>query len=297
MSKKSVRKDDVAPDFFDPAVQREPVHCEVLKYLREATPTWAPFSPPERHLGEMALGVLLLARGIQVVDGPPPQIRLTHFGERWQNMLATNVYGDRTEGMVLKFVWLAWKDAQSDADRPAGDAKAQDTRPSTVGDPKRIYTKTMCPNCGVKPVKYLSTAQFAERARHATERWWAERTIRYRVTTGKYCTNPRNQLPWCAACQEKTPEGFGLGGGAREGHGEKKPSRAADYAPPANDCRAYETWVREAIGEGVAGAADLRKKAYARVVTWSRRTGGALGRDEVTEIVERVLKEHAEAQE
>ena len=102
-------KDDPPVDFFDPAVETESPQREILQYLRELSPTWRGFRRPERHAEEMAVGVLVIARGVEIEDGQPPRIRLTLSGERWREMLVKDANGDKTAGLVLNFVWLAYK--------------------------------------------------------------------------------------------------------------------------------------------------------------------------------------------
>jgi len=55
------------PDFLDPGLQDDSSQREILAFLRTLTPQYSPVWPDGHHK-EMALGVLLIARGVQIKE-------------------------------------------------------------------------------------------------------------------------------------------------------------------------------------------------------------------------------------
>ena len=71
------------------------------------------------------------------------------------------------------------------------------------GRSPRLWTQRHCPSCGRPDVEFISQTEFAKRTGENRQ------TVSDRIRTGKYLHDARRQVPWCAECKEKTPEGSG----------------------------------------------------------------------------------------
>jgi len=126
------------PDFADPALQSDAPQVNIIIFLSCLSDTWKPISPATDG-DDMAVGVLLLADGIQIREAASgPEARLTVSGIRWKNVLLAN-RGMPTESKarqaVLTFVWDQYQErtatppqtappeALADSEAPEGENK------------------------------------------------------------------------------------------------------------------------------------------------------------------------------
>lgn len=106
-------------NFFDPAIQELAPASTVLGFLRTLSFSYQKLTT-HTHQEEMAIGALLIAKGIQVTDREEPEgqetgnplktrvcyVRLTSSGSRWQSVLKEYEAKEpvKARGAVLKFV-------------------------------------------------------------------------------------------------------------------------------------------------------------------------------------------------
>lgn len=108
---------------FDPHIQESAPQRTILHFLRSLAPTYQKLTP-KTHEEEQALGVLLLAKGVQILDeeeSATPSynpdtarscyVRLTSSGVNWQAYLAEYESADavKVRGAVLGFVLDAYR--------------------------------------------------------------------------------------------------------------------------------------------------------------------------------------------
>lgn len=81
---------------------------------------------------------------------------------------------------------------------------------TTTVSPKRLWTRTLCPNCAKNQVEFVSCSEFVRRCKEAhLNQPRNHETVSRRVRDGRYCADRNWAVPWCSECMNKTPEGRG----------------------------------------------------------------------------------------
>jgi hypothetical protein len=139
----------VTPNFADPALQSDAPQLNILAFLEDLSDAWKPISPGT-DADEMAVGVLLLADGIQTREAASgPEARLTVSGTRWKDILLANRHVPiRARHAVLMFVWDQYQKRRPTpplAETPAPQANSGTTTangepPETPAEPPDLVT-------------------------------------------------------------------------------------------------------------------------------------------------------------
>ena len=128
--------EEPSPDFADPTIQSSSPQREILEWLQDLPDAWQVIEPAT-HADETAIGVLFLAKALEVRGIPPGpcEARLTISGVRWKACLQANAKGRENDvrALVLRFVWenyLEHKDEFPDK-RNAGDKSLRSSEKSS----------------------------------------------------------------------------------------------------------------------------------------------------------------------
>ena len=120
--------------------------------------------------------------------------------------------------------------------RPA-EAGTAASEESLKSPPRKVWSQSHCPSCGLPGVQFISQKAFSAKPRAPSRT-----TVGIRVREGIYWSDVQRRVPWCEQCKERTPEG--------EGAGETANHQAGDgFQPTKEDHATILAWARAVVEE------------------------------------------------